>query len=45
MSSAVTAIYPYLHPQVYVLDENKQVVLVMNAKPMDVEKNSQNITK
>jgi hypothetical protein len=30
---------------VYVLDENKQVVLVMNAKPVDVERNTQNITK
>ncbi|CAB3364238.1 Hypothetical predicted protein [Cloeon dipterum] len=30
---------------VYVLDENKQVVLVMNAKPMAVEMSSQNITK
>ncbi|XP_059478119.1 cadherin-89D [Neocloeon triangulifer] len=30
---------------VHVLDENKQVVLVMNAKPVEVERNSQNITR
>ncbi|RZF45903.1 hypothetical protein LSTR_LSTR008280 [Laodelphax striatellus] len=29
---------------VYVLDENKRLVMVMNAKPIDVERHSENIT-
>lgn len=31
--------------QVYVLDENNQLVIVVDAKPMEVEKNIENITK
>lgn len=31
--------------QVYVLDENKQLVLLMGAKPMEIEKGLENITR
>jgi hypothetical protein len=31
--------------QVYVLDEEKQLVMVMGSKPTTVEKNMENITK
>lgn len=31
--------------QVYVLDENKQLVLVVGAKPMEVERQIDNITR
>lgn len=37
--------YCYNILQVYVLDENKQLVLVVGAKPMEVEKEVDNITK
>jgi hypothetical protein len=33
------------HFQVYVLDEEKQLVMVMGSKPTTVEKDMENITK
>jgi hypothetical protein len=35
----------FLTSQVYVLDEEKQLVMVMGSKPTTVEKNMENITK
>jgi hypothetical protein len=35
----------YAFQQVYVLDDQKQLVMVMGMKPTDVEKSINNITK
>lgn len=38
-------LYLYIYIQVYVLDEINQLVMVVDAKPMEVEKNVENITR